>query len=104
MDINVCYDHTDDIQMHLWCNMPPIIEKEARDPTTYALYRPPTMETGHSNESLCTAPGRSESLVRCPTYLEHLAIALVAGGSPHHVQCCVYLHQQSEQLRIVWCE
>ena len=65
---------------------------------------PRTAETGRSNENLCTDPGKSESLARCPTYLGYPAIALVTRVSPHHGRCCARLRRKGEQVRTDWCE
>ena len=65
---------------------------------------PRTAETGRSNENLCTDPGKSESLARCPTYLGYPAIALVTRVSPHHGRCRARLRRKGEQVRTDWCE
>ena len=104
MAIHIGKDHINDIQMHLWCTKL-LFSQERR-----AIRPPPrscgprTAETGRSNENLFTAPGKSESLARCPTYLGCPAIALVTRVIPHHGCCRGRLRRKSEQVCTDWCE
>ena len=95
--IYVGYDHINNIQMHLWCTrLLSLQERRAIRPPLH-VYGPPTAETVRSNKSLCTAPGRSESSVRCTRHLGHPEITLPAGESPHHGYCCGRLPRTNDR-------